>query len=63
MKSLNTIEQDINKIRLAIYEETKDMTAQQRKERLEKATNPAIQKYGLKVIPNSGSKSSALTLQ
>jgi len=54
MKKLNTIEQEINRIRLAIYEETKDMTAQQRKERLEKVTNPAIQKYGLKVIPNIG---------
>ena len=52
MKKNNTIERDINKIRLAIYEETKDMTPQQRKERLEKSTNPAIQKYGLKVIPN-----------
>ena len=62
MKNLNTIERDINKIRLAIYEETKNMTAQQRKERLEKATNPAIEKYGFKVIPNAGSRSGATRL-
>ena len=60
MKNLNTIERDINKIRLAIYEETKDMTAQQRKERLEKATDSAIQKYGLKVIPNAGGRTAAI---
>ena len=59
MKNLNTIEQDINKIRLSIYEETKGMTAQQRKERLEKVTNPAIEKFGLKVIPNAGSRIAA----
>jgi len=56
MKSLGTIEQEINKIRLSIYEETKDMTMRQRKERIEKVTDPAIQKYGLRVIPNIGSK-------
>jgi len=59
MKKINTIEQDVNKIRLAIYEETKNMTMQERRERLEKVTNPAIQKYGLKVIPNAGSKVAA----
>jgi len=60
MKNPNTVEQELNKIRLAIYEETKDMTTQQRRERLEKVTNPAIQQYGLKVIPNAGSKSAVL---
>jgi len=59
MKKNNTIERDINKIRLAIYEETKNMTVQERRERLEKVTNPAIQKYGLKVIPNAGSRIAA----
>ena len=56
MKNRDTIERDINRIRIAIHEETKDMTAQQRKERLEKVTNPAVRKYGLKIIPNSGSR-------
>ena len=62
MKNLDTIEQDINKIRLAIYEETKNMTVQQRKERLEESTSPTIQKYGLNVIPNvkNNDKASAL---
>ncbi|MDR1700148.1 MAG: hypothetical protein LBR68_03060 [Lachnoclostridium sp.] len=60
MKKNNTIEQDVNKIRLAIYEETKNMTIQERRERLEKVTNPAIQKYGLNVIPSAGSKIATL---
>ena len=32
------------------------MTAQERKERLEQANNPAIEKYGFKVIPNVGGR-------
>ena len=59
MNKLNTIERDINKIRLAIFEETKDMTPQQRKERLERVTDPVIKKYGLRVIPSAGNRSAA----
>ena len=33
MKMPNTIEHDLNQIRLQIYEETKDMTPEQRVER------------------------------
>jgi hypothetical protein len=36
MKTLNTIEREINKTRLRIYEETKDMTAEERAERVNK---------------------------
>ena len=46
----NTIEQDINKIRLEIYEETKDMTPEQRVEYTRKITDETIKKYGFKVI-------------
>ena len=60
MKNLNTIEQDVNKIRLAIYEETKNMTVQERRVRLEKATNPIIEKYGFKVIPNAADRTAVL---
>ena len=46
MKTPNTIEQDINKIRLAIYEEAKDMTPAQRAERVNKIGEAAAKKYG-----------------
>ena len=46
----NTIEQDINRIRLEIYEETKGMTPEQRVEHTRKATEETIKKYGLTVI-------------
>ena len=50
MKTPNTIEQDINKIRLAIYEETKDMTPAQRAERVNKIGEAAAKKYGFKIV-------------
>jgi len=56
MKKNNTIERDINKIRISIYEETKDMTPEQRVKYTRERTEPIIQKYGLKVIPNAGSR-------
>ena len=46
----NVIEQDINRIRLEIYEETKGMTPEQRVEHTRKATDETIKKYGLKVV-------------
>jgi hypothetical protein len=53
MKKPNTIEQEINKIRLAIYEETKDMTPAQRAERVNKIGEAAAQKYGFKIIASA----------
>jgi len=50
MKNNNAIEQDINRIRLEIYEETKGMTPEQRVEHTRKATDETIKKYGFKVI-------------
>ena len=44
------IEQDINRIRLEIYEETKGMTPEQRVEHTRKATDETIRKYGFRVI-------------
>jgi len=46
MKTLNTIEQEINQIRLRIYEETKDMTVQERVERVNRIDEAAAKKYG-----------------
>jgi len=53
MKTPNTIEQDINKIRLAIYEETKDMTPAQRAERVNKIGEAAAKKYGFKIVASA----------
>lgn len=46
----NMIEQDINRIRLEIYEETKGMTPEQRVAHTRKATDETIKKYDFKVI-------------
>ena len=45
-----TIEQEINEIRLQIYEEIKDMTPEQRVEYYKQSTADVIQKYGFRVI-------------
>ena len=50
MMANNAIEQDINRIRLEIYEETKGMTPEQRVEHTRKVTDETIKKYGFKVI-------------
>ena len=50
MKTPNTIEQEINQIRLRIYEETKDMTAQERVERVNRIGEAAAKKYGFKIV-------------
>ena len=53
MKTPNTIEQEINQIRLRIYEETKDMTPAQRAERVNKIGEKAAQKYGFKIVASA----------
>jgi len=60
MKTPNTIERDINRIRLKIYEETKDMTPRQLTEYYKRCTEPIIKKYGFKVV---SSAKEPLTLQ
>jgi hypothetical protein len=47
------MESEINRIRLEIYEETKDLTTEQRVERTRKITGPVIEKYGLTVIASA----------
>jgi hypothetical protein len=46
----NNIEQDINRIRVEIYEETKDMTQEQRKERLRRIVDAAEKEYGFRRV-------------
>jgi len=53
MKTPNTIEQDINRIRLKIYEETKDMTPAQRVDYYRRNTEPIIKQYGFKVVSSA----------
>ena len=48
MKPINSIEQEIDKIRLEIYEETKNMTLSERNERLERIVDTAQKQYGFK---------------
>jgi len=50
MRTPNTIEQDVNRIRLEIYEETKDMTPKQRTERIRKIGEEAAKKYGFRRV-------------
>ena len=51
MKTPNTIEAEINSIRLKIYEETKHMTPAQRVERTNKIAEAAAERYGFKILP------------
>ncbi|MCL2337570.1 MAG: hypothetical protein FWC60_09145 [Firmicutes bacterium] len=54
----NTIEREINRIRLEIYEETKNMTPEQRVQHTRKSTDETIKKYGFKLVgaPNDVDK-------
>ena len=56
MNNFNTIEQEINQIRLQIYEKTKDMTPSQVTAYYKQSTNATIEKYGFKVIANAKEK-------
>jgi hypothetical protein len=50
MKAIKKVEEEINQIRLKIYEETKDLTPEQYRERLDRITKAAVQKYGIRVV-------------
>jgi hypothetical protein len=45
-----TVEQEINQIRLKIYEETKDLTPEQYTERVRKIGESAAKKYGFQRV-------------
>ncbi|MCL2004517.1 MAG: hypothetical protein FWG72_11070 [Oscillospiraceae bacterium] len=53
MKTTSPIEQEVNHIRLQIYEETKGLTPAQRAERTNKIAEATAQKYGFKVIASA----------
>ncbi len=50
MKTLSNVERDVNRIRLEIYEETKNMTREQRIERTNKIAETAAAKFGFKMV-------------
>ena len=50
MKKPNTIEDEIDEIRLRIYEETKDMSIEERVERVNRIGEAAAKKYGFKRV-------------
>ena len=52
MKTYKTVEQEINKIRLKIYADTKDLTPEQYTERVRKIGEEAAKKYGFQRVAN-----------
>ena len=50
MKTINPIEQEVNQIRLAIYEKIKDMTPAQVTEYYRKSGEATAKKYGFKIL-------------
>jgi len=53
MKTISHVEQEINRIRLEIHEETKNLTREQRIERTNKIAEAAAKKYGLKIVASA----------
>ena len=58
MKTISKIEQEVNQIRLSIYEKTKDMTPAQLTEYYRKSGEATAQKYGFKIVANAREASS-----
>ena len=56
MKTYKTVEREINRIRLEIYEETKDLTPEQRKGRLNKIVDSAQKEFGFRRITSAKEK-------
>ena len=51
MRTANTIEDEVDAIRLRIFEETKDMTSEELSECYRKSGEAAAKKYGFKRVP------------
>jgi len=56
VKTISRVEQEVNQIRLAIYEKTKDMTPTELTEYYKQSTEATIKKYGFKVIASAKEK-------
>ena len=53
MKIISHVEREVNRIRLEIYEETKELTREQRIERTNKIAEAAAKKYGFKIVASA----------
>ena len=53
MKSYKTVEREVNKIRLKIYDETKNLTPEQYTERVRRIGEAAAKKYGFQRVTNA----------
>ena len=53
MKTISKTEQEVNQIRLEIYEETKNMTPTQRVEYFNKTAEAEAKKYGFKIVASA----------
>ena len=53
METIRKVEQEINQIRLAIHEKTKDMTPSQLTEYYRKSGEATAQKYGFKIVASA----------
>jgi len=54
---ISNAEREVNQIRLEIYEETKDLTPEQNKERLDTLTESNAKKYGFRVVASANAPS------
>ena len=53
MKTINNIEQEVNQIRLQIYEKTKDMTPAELTAYYQKSGEDSAKKYGFKIVASA----------
>jgi hypothetical protein len=56
MKSISDVEREVNRIRLEIYEETKNLTRERRVERTNGIGEAAARKFGLKIVRSAGAR-------
>jgi hypothetical protein len=56
MRKIDPIEQEINEIRLRIYEKTKDMTATEFNEYINACAEETAKKYGFKIVATADDK-------
>ena len=56
MKGISKVEQEVNQIRLIIYEKTKDMTPAQLTECYRKSGEATAKKYGFKIVSSAKEK-------
>ena len=52
-ETISPIEKEINRIRLEIYDETKDLTREQRIERTNRIAEAAAKKYGFRLVKSA----------